>query len=166
MVDVDSVGSGGGWLAWVDSVGAIRVGPESAGANPGPACYGRGGTQATLTSALVVLGFIDPERFLQGRMRLDAERAHVACAAVGRLVGLDTVETAWGIREVTLASMVRAVSKASPAPAWSHPSCRSWPTAGRGGLFASTSRMTSAPGTRYFPKSRRCSPRSGAATAA
>ena len=109
MVDVDSVGSGGGSLAWVDSVGAIRVGPKSAGADPGPACYGRGGTQATLTDALVVLGYIDPERFLDGRMRLDADRAREACAAVGRLARLDTVETAWGIREVALASMVRAV---------------------------------------------------------
>ena len=109
MVDVDSVGSGGGSLAWVDSVGAIRVGPQSAGAAPGPACYGRGGTQATLTDALVVLGYIDPDRFLHGRMRLDTDRARDACAAVGRLAGLDTVETAWGIREVALASMVRAV---------------------------------------------------------
>jgi N-methylhydantoinase A len=109
MVDVDSVGSGGGSLAWVDSVGAIRVGPQSAGADPGPACYGRGGTHATLTDALVVLGFIDANRFLHGRMPLDVDRARDACAAVGRLVGLDTVETAWGIREVALASMVRAV---------------------------------------------------------
>ncbi len=109
MVDVDSVGSGGGSLAWVDSVGAIRVGPQSAGADPGPACYGRGGTQATLTDALVVLGYIDPARFLDGRMPLDADRAREACAAVGRVAGLDPVETAWGIREVALASMVRAV---------------------------------------------------------
>jgi N-methylhydantoinase A len=109
MVDVDSVGSGGGSLAWVDSVGAIRVGPQSAGADPGPACYGRGGVQATLTDALVVLGFIDPARFLHGRMPLDADRAHSACAAIGQTVGLDPIETAWGVREVALASMVRAV---------------------------------------------------------
>jgi N-methylhydantoinase A len=109
MVDVDSVGSGGGSLAWVDSVGAIRVGPQSAGADPGPACYGRGGEQATLTDALVVLGYIDPERFLDGRMPLDAGQARQACAVIGHLVGLDPLETAWGIREVALASMVRAV---------------------------------------------------------
>jgi N-methylhydantoinase A len=109
MVDIDSVGSGGGSLAWVDPVGAIRVGPQSAGADPGPACYGRGGTAATVTDALVVLGFLDPTRFLDGRMPLDAGRAHDACAAVGKEAGIDAVEAAWGIREVALATMARAV---------------------------------------------------------
>jgi N-methylhydantoinase A len=109
MVDVDSVGSGGGSIAWVDAVGAIRVGPRSAGAVPGPACYGRGGTDATLTDALVVLGYLDPDRFLGGRMPLDASRARDACGRVGADVGLDPVETAWGIREVALAAMARAV---------------------------------------------------------
>jgi N-methylhydantoinase A len=109
MVDIDSVGSGGGSVAWVDPVGAIRVGPQSAGAEPGPACYGRGGTAATVTDALVVLGFLDPARFLDGRMPLDADRAHEACATVGKEVGIDAVEAAWGIREVALATMARAV---------------------------------------------------------
>ena len=109
MVDVDSVGSGGGSIAWVDAVGAIRVGPQSAGAAPGPACYGRGGADATLTDALVVLGYLDPDRFLGGRMPLDAARATEACARVGEQVGLGPVETAWGIREVALATMARAV---------------------------------------------------------
>jgi N-methylhydantoinase A len=109
MVDVDSVGSGGGSLAWVDPMGAIRVGPRSAGADPGPACYGRGGTQATLTDALLLLGYIDPERFLGGRMELLVDAARVACAVVGEPVGLEPLEAAWGIREVALASMVRAV---------------------------------------------------------
>ena len=109
MVDVDSVGSGGGSIAWVDPVGAIRVGPRSAGADPGPASYGRGGTEPTLTDALVVLGYLDPARFLDGRMPLDADRALAACAALGTQVGLDAHQAAWGIREVALASMVRAV---------------------------------------------------------
>ncbi|HZP28869.1 MAG TPA: hydantoinase/oxoprolinase family protein, partial [Acidimicrobiia bacterium] len=109
MVDVDSVGSGGGSIAWVDAVGAIRVGPRSAGAAPGPACYGRGGTDATLTDALVVLGYLDPDHFLGGRMPLDAGRATEACGRVGNEVGLDPVETAWGIREVAQAAMARAV---------------------------------------------------------
>ena len=109
MVDVDSVGSGGGSIAWVDAVGAIRVGPQSAGAAPGPACDGRGGADATLTDALVVLGYLDPDRFLGGRMPLDAARATEACARVGKQVGLGPVETAWGIREVALATMARAV---------------------------------------------------------
>ena len=109
MVDVDSVGSGGGSIAWVDAVGAIRVGPRSAGADPGPACYGRGGSEPTLTDALVVLGYIDPMRFLDGRMPLDRERAIAACALIGQEVGLDPLETAWGIREVALATMASAV---------------------------------------------------------
>jgi N-methylhydantoinase A len=109
MVDIDSVGSGGGSVAWVDAVGAIRVGPRSAGADPGPACYGRGGVEATVTDALVVLGYIDPGRFLDGRMPLDPSRATAACAAIGRQVGMGAVEAAWGIREVALATMARAV---------------------------------------------------------
>ena len=109
MVDVDSVGSGGGSIAWVDSVGAIRVGPQSAGAVPGPACYGRGGADPTVTDALVVLGYLEPAAFLGGRMPLDAAAALDACARLGGPLGLDASETAWGIREVALATMARAV---------------------------------------------------------
>jgi len=109
MVDVDSVGSGGGSIAWVDALGAIRVGPRSAGADPGPACYGRGTREATLTDALVVLGYIDAATFLGGRMKIDASLAAEACARLGSGVGLEPVETAWGIREVALAAMARAV---------------------------------------------------------
>lgn len=109
MVDVDSVGSGGGSLAWIDPVGAIRVGPGSAGASPGPACYGRGGTEATVTDALVVLGYLDASAFLGGRMSLDTAAAHAACARLGAPVGLDAARAAWGIREVALATMARAV---------------------------------------------------------
>jgi N-methylhydantoinase A len=109
MVDVDSVGSGGGSMAWVDPLGAIRVGPRSAGADPGPACYGRGTRDATLTDALVVLGYIDAKAFLGGRMKIDASLAAEACAWLGSGVGLESVEAAWGIREVALAAMARAV---------------------------------------------------------
>ena len=109
MVDVDSVGSGGGSIAWVDPMGAIRVGPHSAGAAPGPACYGRGGTDATLTDALVVLGYLDPAAFLGGRMPLDRDAALAACGRVGEQAGLDVLSAAWGIREVALATMARAV---------------------------------------------------------
>ncbi len=109
MVDVDSVGSGGGSVAWVDAVGALRVGPRSAGAEPGPACYGQGGDEATVTDALVVLGYMDPANFLGGRMPLDHAAAWRACAALGGVLGLDTEETAWGIREVALTLMAKAV---------------------------------------------------------
>ncbi len=80
-VDVKSIGAGGGSIAWVDAGGLLRVGPESAGSDPGPACYGRGGTRATVTDAAVVLGYVDPTYFLGGRMTLDAAAARTA---VGR----------------------------------------------------------------------------------
>ena len=109
MVDVDSVGSGGGSIAWVDSVGALRVGPQSAGADPGPACYGHGGDAATVTDALVVLGYLDPGNFLGGRMVLDADAARLACERLGARLHLGTAETAWGIRAVALTMTAKAV---------------------------------------------------------
>ncbi len=109
QIDVESIGAGGGSLGWVDSRGMLRVGPRSAGAVPGPACYGRGGTEPTVTDALVVLGFLDPQRFLGGEMELDPAAAVEACAALGTHVGLDAHETAWGIRRLALADMARAV---------------------------------------------------------
>jgi N-methylhydantoinase A len=108
-VDVESVGAGGGSLTWTDERGMLRVGPRSAGASPGPVCYGRGGQQATLTDALLVLGYIDPERFLGGSMKLDAQGALAACVQLGEKLTLDGVESAWGIREIALAEMVKAV---------------------------------------------------------
>jgi N-methylhydantoinase A len=107
-VDVESIGAGGGSLGWVDARSMLRVGPRSAGSVPGPACYGRGGDGATVTDALVVLGYIDPSRFLGGDFALDADAARAACARLGAALGLDADETAWGIRELALAGMVRA----------------------------------------------------------
>ena len=73
-VDVRSIGAGGGSIAWIDAGGLLRVGPQSAGAMPGPACYGRGGELPTVTDACVVLGYFDPDYFNGGRMTLDAAR--------------------------------------------------------------------------------------------
>jgi N-methylhydantoinase A len=109
LVDVESIGAGGGSIAWVDARGMLRVGPRSAGAVPGPACYGRGGHDATVTDALVVLGYLDPARFLGGDMALDADEARAACARLGAALGLDAHEAAWGVRELALAGMVKAV---------------------------------------------------------
>lgn len=107
MVDVDSIGAGGGSVGWADSRGMLRVGPRSAGSIPGPACYGWGGREPTVTDALVVLGYIDPANFLGGRMALDAEAARTACADLGAKLGLSAIETAWGIRRIALADMTR-----------------------------------------------------------
>jgi N-methylhydantoinase A len=90
-------------------MGFLRVGPGSAGARPGPACYGRGGTQPTVTDALVVLGYIDAGRFLGGDMQLDAAAAHTACATLGAKLGSDGVQAAWGIWEIAKVGMVRAL---------------------------------------------------------
>ncbi|MCU1656952.1 MAG: hypothetical protein JWO57_1608 [Pseudonocardiales bacterium] len=109
MVDIDSVGAGGGSIGWVDPLGIMRVGPRSAGAAPGPACYGRGGSDATVTDALVVLGYIDPGGFLGGDMQLDRDAAVAACGRLGEQLGTDAEQTAWGIWEVAKASMVRAL---------------------------------------------------------
>jgi N-methylhydantoinase A len=107
-VDVESVGAGGGSIAWVDERAMLRIGPASAGSTPGPACYRRGGTEATLTDALLVLGYIDPARFLGGGMVLDRDASVAVCATLGEKLGFDAVETAWGIREIALAEMVKA----------------------------------------------------------
>jgi N-methylhydantoinase A len=85
------------------------VGPRSAGARPGPACYGRGGTDPTVTDALVVLGYIDPKHFLGGEMRLDPEAARSACARLGSQLGTDAVKAAWGIWEIAKVEMIRAL---------------------------------------------------------
>jgi N-methylhydantoinase A len=108
QIDVESISAGGGSVGWVDARGMLRVGPHSAGAVPGPACYGKGGTEPTVTDALVVLGYIDPTRFLGGEMTLDVDAAHRACDSVGEPLGLSTRETAWGIRELALDGMVKA----------------------------------------------------------
>jgi N-methylhydantoinase A len=107
-VDVESVGAGGGSLAWIDERNMLRVGPKSAGSTPGPVCYRRGGVQPALTDALLVLGYIDSDRFLGGQMKLDRKLALAACARLGDALALDAVETAWGIREIALAEMVKA----------------------------------------------------------
>jgi N-methylhydantoinase A len=101
MVDVESVGAGGGSLAWVDpQSGALRVGPQSAGAIPGPVCYGRGGTVPTVTDADLVLGLLNPDNFLGGRMTLDVEAARKAITELGDKLGLGMLECAAGVQEV------------------------------------------------------------------
>ena len=107
-VDVHTVGAGGGSIAWLDAGGALRVGPQSAGADPGPAAYGRG-TLPTVTDAHTVLGRLRAEQFLGGRMRLDRERAERAVATLARPFSGDVVAAAQAIIAVVNANMIRAV---------------------------------------------------------
>jgi N-methylhydantoinase A len=109
MVDVHTVGAGGGSIGWRDSGGALRVGPHSAGADPGPACYGRGGTEPTVTDANLLLGHLAGDSQLAGGVDLDAEAAERAVAELGRSLDLDPLETAAGILRVANQEMVRAL---------------------------------------------------------
>jgi len=109
MVDVHTVGAGGGSIAWRDAGGALRVGPRSAGAVPGPACYGRGGTEPTVTDANLVLGHLDPDAPLAGGVALDQDAAERAVATLAGELDLDPRETAEGILRVANAEMAGAV---------------------------------------------------------
>jgi N-methylhydantoinase A len=109
MVDVTTIGAGGGSIAWVDPSGGFRVGPQSAGADPGPACYGRGGKHATVTDASVVLGYLNPGYFAGGTLKLDAEASHRAVAAFGERLGLTPTRAAAGIHRVINSKMADAI---------------------------------------------------------
>jgi N-methylhydantoinase A len=109
-IDISEVGAGGGSLVRLDKAGAMKVGPESAGAVPGPACYGLGGEQPTVTDANVVLGFLNPEALAGGTVPIQARRSHDAIAErIARPLGREVLETAFGIHTVANATMMRAV---------------------------------------------------------
>jgi len=110
-VDIRSVGAGGGSIAWIDSGGLLRVGPDSAGADPGPACYGTGGDKPTVTDAAVVMGYIDPGHFLGGRMSLDAEAATEVVHTIANQLGMSLEETAAGILEIAGEQMIKAIQE-------------------------------------------------------
>ena len=109
MVDVHTVGAGGGSIGWRDSGGALRVGPQSAGAEPGPAAYARGGTEPTVTDANLLVGYLSPDSRLAGDVQLDAEAAERAIAGLADELGLKPLETAEGILRVANQEMVRAL---------------------------------------------------------
>ena len=109
VIDMVEIGAGGGSIARIDPLGLLRVGPRSAGADPGPACYGYGGTEPTVTDADVVLGYVDPASFLGGRMRLDIEAAREAIREhVAEPLDLDVTKAAWGIHQIVNESMASA----------------------------------------------------------
>jgi N-methylhydantoinase A len=108
VIDLAEVGAGGGSVAWVDDGGALRVGPRSAGAVPGPACYGRGGTEPTVTDANLVLGYLDPQG-IAGGLTLSLARATTALAAVGAPRGLDAASAAVAVHEIANANMAAAI---------------------------------------------------------
>lgn len=108
-VDIRSIGAGGGSIAWIDDGGLLRVGPQSAGSEPGPACYGRGGENPTTSDAACVLGYFDPDYFLGGRMKLDVPAARAAIARVADPLGISIEAAAWGIMRIATDHMVKAI---------------------------------------------------------
>ena len=109
VVDIVEVGAGGGSIAWLDPSGRLRVGPQSAGSSPGPACYGRGGVEPTVTDAKLALGVLDPLTFAEGRMPLKVERARAAISRVASPMKLSVEEAALAIVKVAEESMTNAL---------------------------------------------------------
>src|SRR5947209_14355986 len=109
MVDIHTVGAGGGSIGWRDAGGALRVGPRSAGADPGPACYGRGGSEPTVTDANLLLGLLDPDAELAGGVKLDRDAAERAIAPLAESLDLEPLACAQGIVRVANTEMVRAL---------------------------------------------------------
>ncbi|GAB5468340.1 MAG: hydantoinase/oxoprolinase family protein [Rhodospirillales bacterium] len=107
-IDLIEIGAGGGSIARCGPLGLLKVGPESAGSEPGPACYGRGGQAASVTDADLLLGYLDPAGFLGGRMQLDVALARQALESLGGEVGLDAVQTAWGVHNIVNETMASA----------------------------------------------------------
>jgi N-methylhydantoinase A len=108
-IDVNAVGAGGGSIAWVDLDGLMKVGPRSAGASPGPVCYDLGGTEPTVTDANVVLGRLNPEYLLGGRMKINRSKAEASLRQLGRQLGVECMETAHGVIKIVTAHMVKAI---------------------------------------------------------
>jgi N-methylhydantoinase A len=109
VLDIVELGAGGGSIAWIDESGLLKVGPRSAGADPGPVCYGWGGTEPTLTDANVVLGRFNPHNFWGGELQLDADAAQGAIEEIAKEVGIPAIEAAGGISNIVVANMKAAV---------------------------------------------------------
>jgi N-methylhydantoinase A len=135
-VDLMEVGTGGGSIAWMDDGGKLRVGPKSAGADPGPACYGRGGTLPTISDADLVLGRINPDYFLGGKMKLDAAAAHRAVGSLAGPLGMDALEVAAGIVAIADAAMAQALRVVSVQRGYEPRKFKLVPFGGAGPLHA------------------------------
>lgn len=112
-IDIHSIGAGGGSIAWVDEANCLHVGPQSAGASPGPACYGTGGEEPTVTDANLVLGYLNPANYIGGRYKLSVERARKAIEAIAAKLNLGVMECALGIKAIVDANMVYGIRHVS-----------------------------------------------------
>src|SRR5499426_225834 len=137
VVDIVEVGNGGGSIAWIDPAGGIKIGPQSAGAAPGPACYGQGGSEPTVTDANLVVGRIDPEYFLGSGIRLQRDKAVEAIAEkIGKPLGLSLEEAALGILTIANFNMSLAVRAVSVEKGYDPRDCVLVPSGGGGALHA------------------------------
>ncbi len=136
IVDIETVGAGGGSIAWFDLDGLLKVGPESAGADPGPACYARGGERPTVTDANLVLERLSPEGLLDGRMALDMARARGAFTPLAERVGFSLERTAHGVLGIVVANMVRAIRTISVERGYDPRAFALMPFGGAGPLHA------------------------------
>jgi N-methylhydantoinase A/oxoprolinase/acetone carboxylase beta subunit len=137
MVDLDTIGAGGGSIASIDPGGIFRVGPRSAGAEPGPVCYGRGGTEPTTTDAVLTLGYLRPTTLLGGEMQIDREAAREAIRQrIAERLDLSVEQAAMGIFQILVASMVDAISLNSVRKGYDPRDFALVPEGGAGGLFA------------------------------
>ena len=153
MVDVNSIGAGGGSIAWIDAGGGLRVGPQSAGAEPGPACYGRGGEDATVTDASIVLGLLDPAYFAGGTLRLDPALSHRAIEErVAKPLGLSVLEAALGIHRVVNVQMAEGIRLVSISRGVDPRSFALMPFGGGGALHATALARELGIGTIVVPR--------------
>jgi N-methylhydantoinase A len=137
MVDVTTIGAGGGSIAHLDASGGLRVGPRSAGSEPGPACYGRGGAEATVTDASVVLGYLDPDYFAGGRLKLEPAKAvEIIDRKVARPLGMTTSAAALGIHRVLNAQMAEGIRLVSVRQGIDPRAYALVPLGGAGGIHA------------------------------
>ena len=135
MIDIVSIGAGGGSIAWVQPPGLLKVGPQSAGSTPGPACLGRGGTKPTTSDACVLLGYLDPDNFWGGQLRLDVARAEKAMGEVGEILGMDTTAVAEGVYEIASTAMGDLVSTTTIGRGYDPKDFVLFVYGGAGGLF-------------------------------
>jgi N-methylhydantoinase A len=135
MLDIVTVGSGGGSIAWTDPYGSLKVGPQSAGADPGPVCYGRGGTKPTVTDAAIVLGRL-PTSLIGGEIQLDLDAARAAYEALGREHGMSAEEVAAGVLEIAAVNQVFGIRKVTTSRGRDPSRYAMVAFGGAGGLFA------------------------------
>ena len=138
-IDLAEVGAGGGSIVWIDAGGAMQVGPRSAGASPGPACYGQGGSRPTVTDASVVLGYLNPRYLVGGSLPIDAELSHVAMrGSVAEPLGLELAHAAYGAHQIASSNMIRAIKAVSSERGRDPRRYALFAFGGNGPLFAAT----------------------------